>query len=62
MAKIENDETLEFDHADFLKVGWISSEMPADKFGWDRLQNGLPLVEKVQSKMREKFYRERKWN
>ncbi len=58
MAKIINDEMPELSHADFLQVGWLKTEMPKDKFEWDHLQNSLPLVERVQSKWREKLYRE----
>lgn len=63
MAKIEieNDEGLDFGHEDFLKVGWWNSVQPVDEWGWKHLLAGLPLAERVQSKLREKYYKEQKW-
>lgn len=60
MTQFENEE-LEFDHEDFLKIGWRNSLEPLDTFGWEQLTNSLSFEERVQSKLREKNYRVRKW-
>jgi hypothetical protein len=63
LTKVEGDDMPEFDHEDFLKVGWLSSEMPQDHFQWEHLERSLPEQERVMSKMREKFYAQKKhWN
>lgn len=63
MAKIENEQTPDFGHDDFLQIGWRNSKVPTDTFEWDHLQNSLTLEERVRSKLREKFFKETKqWN
>lgn len=53
----------DFDHEDFLKVGWISSEMPTSDFNWSHFDRAMTNEERVQTKMREKFYAQKKhWN
>jgi hypothetical protein len=63
LTKVEGDDMPEFGHEDFLRAGWISSELPKDEFQWAHLERCLPEHERVQSKMREKFYAQKKhWN
>jgi hypothetical protein len=61
-TKIEAEEEIEFGHEDFQMTGWRKTEIPTDSFGWDHLERSLDNVERVQSKTREKFYKDRKWN
>lgn len=62
LAKIEGDEEIEFEHADFVQIGWRKSGKPIMDFELDHLQSTLDHVERIQSKTREKYYKERKWN
>lgn len=65
LTKVDQEDAPEFGHEDFLKVGWISSDKPVDSdaFGWDHFNRAMTEVERVQSKMREKFYAQKKhWN
>jgi hypothetical protein len=63
LTKVDADDTPEFDHEDFVKAGWISSEKPADDFQWAHFDRAMTEVERVQSKMREKFFAQKKhWN
>jgi len=59
-AVIENDEAPEFGHDDFVRLGWLNSEIPNDNFGWQRLERSLSDDERVMSKYRERKYIENK--
>lgn len=62
-TKIEAEEEPDFGHEDFKRVGWLKSDLPRNDFEWEHLERSLPQVERVQSKMREKFYAQKKhWN
>ena len=65
LTKVEADDMPEFDHEDFKKAGWISSERPGDdnQFAWAHFDRAMTNEERVQSKMREKFVSQKKhWN
>lgn len=65
LTKVDQDDMPQFDHEDFKKVGWMSSEMPGEDngFAWDHFNRAMTEVERVQSKTREKFYAQKKhWN
>ncbi len=65
LTKVEADDMPEFDHEDFKKAGWISSERPGDdnNFAWSHFDRAMTNEERVQSKMREKFHAQKKhWN
>lgn len=55
-----SDERRDCGHEDFLALGLRNPEMPTDPFGWTHLENSLSSIERVESKMREKLYCERK--
>lgn len=65
LTKVEADDMPDFDHEDFKKAGWINSQRPADtdSFGWAHFDRAMSEVERVQSKMREKYFSQKKhWN
>lgn len=59
-ARVENDERRDYGHEDFLAQGHRNSQVPRDSFSWTHLEQTMTNVERVQSKMREKLYSERK--
>lgn len=65
LTKVVADDMPEFNHEDFVKAGWISSDRPGDDntFAWDHFNRAMTEVERVQSKTREKFFAQKKhWN
>lgn len=56
LTKVGDQDMEEFTRQDFLKVGWLKSEMPKNPFEWEHFEHGLTQQERVQSKLREKYY------
>jgi len=61
-ATLVNDERPEKSHDDFLALGHRDTDPPRTDFDWSHLEQSMTNVERVQSKMREKLYRERNGN